>query len=367
MADFLVIGGGIAGASVGYFLSRAGRVVVLEMEEAPGRHATGRSAALFTEYYGNAVVRALTRASRSFFENPPPGFTDSELLTPRGTVALCPPGAEAAFEVMLAEGRQAPEPAHELSHTQVLDRCPLVRPDWFTRALLKPGTMDIDSAALHEGFLRGVRAAGGQVVVRARVRSLERRAGTWRARTDVGEFAPPVLVNAAGAWADEIARLAGLAPRGLVALRRTVFLTDPPAGVEVRGWPMINDVTDTFYLKPESGRLLISPADATPQPPADVRADDLDVARGAVRVEEATTLQVRSARPAWAGLRTFERDGSPVVGPDVDGFFWMAALGGYGLQMSPALGRVAAALALGEQPPTPDCVVSDISPKRALI
>src|SRR6266567_2932009 len=170
MTDFLVIGGGIAGAGVAYFLARTGRVLVLDMEDAAGRHSTGRSAALFTEYYGNAVVRALTRASRGFFLEPPPGFATGPLVTPRGTLALCPPGAEEVFEAELAQGRNAPVPAREVTREEAVAYCPVVRPDAFSRAMVKPATMDIDVDALHQGFLRGVRASGGGIVLRARVR-----------------------------------------------------------------------------------------------------------------------------------------------------------------------------------------------------
>jgi len=364
MADFLVVGGGIAGASVAYFLSQVGRVMVLDMEDAPGRHATGRSAALFTEYYGNVVVRALTRASRSFFLDPPSEFADRALVTPRGTVALCPPGAEDVFDTVLAAGQDAPEPAWELTRAQALEYCPVIRPEWFSRAMLKPATMDIDVDAVHQGFLRGVRAGGGRIVLRARVRGLDRRGGRWHARTDAGEFSAPILVNAAGAWADEVADLAGVPRIGLTPLRRTVFLTDPPPGLDVRGWPMVNDVTETFYLKPESGRLLVSPADATLVPPGDARPDDLDIARGAARVEEATTLRIRNVKPS-AGLRSFVAGGSPVVGaaPGADGFFWLAALGGYGMQMSPALGQTAAAVVRGDRASHMSSVLSQLTPQ----
>jgi D-arginine dehydrogenase len=322
------------------------------MEDAPGRHATGRSAALFTEYYGNAVVRSLTRASRDFFLDPPAGFAQTPLVTPRGTLALCPPGSEEAFEESFQEGLEAREPVRELTDEEVLHYCPVVRTERFTRAMLRPATMDIDTDALHQGFLRGVRAAGGHVVVRAHVRALEHRAGSWHASTDAGEFSAPIVLDAAGAWADKTAALAGAKPIGLHPLRRTAFLVDAPGEVNHHNWPMVIDVNETFYVKPESGMLLISPADATPSPPKDARPNDIDVALGVERVEAATTLRIRSVRKSWAGLRSFVTDGTPVVGPAsaIEGFFWFAALGGYGLQMSPALGRLVAKLTLGEQP-----------------
>jgi D-arginine dehydrogenase len=347
-ADFLVVGGGIAGASAGYFLARSGRVTLLEMEPAPGYHSTGRSAAVFSEYYGNRVVRALTAASRPFYSDPPPGI-NRPLLTPRGTVALCPAGAEERFAAALADGLTAPTPVREIDPDEVQRRCPIVRRGWYTRALFRGAVMDIDVDGAHQGFLRGIRAAGGRVVTSARVRRLARQDGMWRAATEAGEFTGRVVVNAAGAWADEIAVLAGVRPVGLTPKRRTAFLVDPPGGTAVDRWPMITDVTETFYLKPESGRLLVSPADATPVPPGDARPDDLDVALAAERVGQATTLEIRSIRHSWAGLRTMVPDDTPVIGPaaDAEGFTWLAGLSGYGVQTAPAAGQLAAALAAG--------------------
>jgi D-arginine dehydrogenase len=344
--DFLVVGGGIAGASAGYFLASSGRVTLLEMESAPGYHSTGRSAALFSEYYGNRVVRALTAASRPFYAAPPPGFTQP-LLRPRGVLALCPHGAEERFAAVLADGLTAPTPAREISPGEVPRYCPVVREGWYSRAMLKPAAMDVDVDAAHQGFLRGIRALGGRVVTSARVRGLARRGGLWHAATDAGEFAAPTLVNASGAWADEVAAMAGVRTVGLTPLRRTAFIAVPPDGAAVTGWPMVADVTETFYLKPESGQLLISPVDATPVPPGDARPDDVDVAMAVARVEAATTLVIRRVRSAWAGLRTATGDDTPVVGhaPDAAGFVWLAGLSGYGVQTAPAVGRIAAALA----------------------
>jgi D-arginine dehydrogenase len=359
-SDFLVIGGGIAGASAGYWLADSGRVTVLEMEAAAGYHSTGRSAALFSEYYGNSVVRALTAASRPFFTAPPPGFT-GPLLSPRGVLALGPHGAEDRFAEVLAAGLTAPVPVRELGPGEAQQHCPAVRPEWFSRAMLKPAAMDIDVDALHQGFLRGIRARGGHVVCSARLMSLARHGGAWQAATAAGEFTAEIVVNAAGAWADEVARLAGVRPVGLTPLRRTAFTvaapeengTGPGAAGGVAAWPMVADVTETFYFKPESGRLLISPADATAVAPGDARPDDLDVARAIDRVQAATTLVIRHVQQAWAGLRTAVPDDTPVVGeaPDAAGFCWLAGLSGYGIQTSPAVGRLAAALAVGSRVP----------------
>jgi D-arginine dehydrogenase len=372
ISDFLVLGGGMAGASAGYFLGESGRVRLLEMESALGYHSTGRSAALFSEYFGGRVVRALTAASRTFFTSPPPGFA-APLLSPRAVVALGPVGFEERFAAVLADGLTAPTPVREIGPAEVQRYCPVVRPGWYSRAMLKPAAMDIDVDALHQGFLRGIRARGGQVVTSARVRGLSRRRGLWCAVTDAGEFRAPVVLNAAGAWADEVAGLAGVPRIGLTPMRRTAFLADPPAGVAVDRWPMVTDVTDTFYFKPESGRLLISPADATPMPPGDVRPDDLDIALAAARVEASTTLVIRQVRQAWAGLRSSVPDDVPVIGeaPGAPGFCWLAALGGYGIQTAPAAGRLAAALATSARPGDGSLAVgiepAELAPGRAQV
>ena len=350
-SDVLVVGAGIAGAAAGYFLAAAGaRVTVLEMEDAPGRHATGRSAALFSEYFGPPPVRALTAASRQFLTT---GFPEAggPLLTPRGVVTVAAPRhSDAPFEAALATASTAPSGAEEISEAEARAMVPVLRPGVFRRAMHKPGAMDIDVAALHHGYLAGVRVRG-RVVTLARVGALRRDGGGWRATTPAGDHTAPVLVNAAGAWADEVAALAGVRPLGLLAYRRTACLIDP--GADAAGWPLLNDVPESFYCKPESGALLVCPADAVPDKPGDARARDLDVAMGIYRLEEATTLDVRRVAHAWAGLRTSAPDDLPVVGrdPAAPGFCWLAGLGGYGVQLSPAVGRLLAAAVLGAGPP----------------
>jgi D-arginine dehydrogenase len=361
-SDFLIVGGGIAGAAAGYFLAQHGRVRLLEREQVPGYHATGRSAALFSEYYGPPVVRSLTAASRGFLSDPPPGF-DTPLLAARGVLALrpvrppahltLPPDtaaegwdrwADACYEQALADGLRAPVPVAELAADQVQQLCPALRRNWYRQAMYKPGAMDIDVNALHQGLLRGVRAHGGELITGAAVSSVQQRAGGWRIHSPAGQFTAPVLVNAAGAWADELAIQAGVAPLRLRTTRRTACLIDGPDAMDVGAWPMVTDVTDTFYVKPESGRLLLSPADSQPVGPSDARPQDLDVAAAVERVNQATVLAIKHVVRAWAGLRTFAEDGLPVIGPagGKPGFFWLAALGGYGIQLAPAAGQVLA-------------------------
>lgn len=361
-SDVLVVGAGIAGAAAGFFLATAGaRVTVLEMEDAPGRHATGRSAALYSEYFGPPEVRALTAASRDFLADPPPGFAGAPLLSPRGVVTVARPGAEAEFEAALASARTAPSGATEISPAEAARLVPVLRAGRYARAMHKPGALDIDVAALHQGYLRGIRATG-RLLTRAGVRELRHDRGRWRA----GDHTAPVLVDAAGAWADGLAVLAGAAPLGLVPHRRTACLVDP--GRDAAGWPLLNDVPETFYCKPESGALLVCPADAEPDEPGDVRPRDVDVAIGVDRLERATTLSVRRVAHSWAGLRTSAPDDLPVVGPDpqVRGFSWLAALGGYGVQLSPAVGRLLAAAVLDRDVPAglPPEAAKALSPGR---
>ncbi|WBB63408.1 FAD-dependent oxidoreductase [Streptomyces sp. WMMC500] len=370
MADVLVIGGGIAGAAAGWSLAgRSGsrRVTLLEAERVPGMHATGRSAALFSEYFGNAAVRALTVHSRVFYATPPTGFAAGPLLTPRGVLALGTPETAAAFAAAKAAGAGAPQPAVELTVEEALGLCPLLRPGAFDRALHKPGACDVDVDAAHQGFLRGLRAAGGTVVTGARVTGLVRRGGRWHAATPAGDFSAPLVVNAAGAWADGVAKLAGVPPAGLVPYRRTAALARVPDGHDVTGWPMVTDVADTFYARPEPGGLLLSPADATPTAPGPVRHDEADVALAIARFEAMVALPLRHVSHAWAGLRTAAPDDTPVIGPDPDapGFCWLAGLGGYGIQTAPAAGALLAALAAEDAPP-PELLplVADVTPVR---
>jgi len=255
----------------------------------------------------------------------------------------------------------------ELTATEAFELCPALDRDWLGRALFNPGSMDMDVHAIHGGFLKGLRARGGTVLTDAELLGLERRAGVWHLRTSAGNVAGPVVVNAAGAWADVVGRMAGARPIGLVPKRRTAFTIDPPSGMETARWPMVIEVGETLYFKPEAGRLLVSPADETPMDPCDCQPDEMDVALAAARLETVTSLRVRRVAHKWAGLRSFVRDRTPVAGfaPDVEGFFWLAGQGGYGIMTSPAMGRVAAALATGREIPADIAVAAgELAPGR---
>lgn len=348
--DAIVIGGGIAGASAAFEIARDRRVVLLERESHCGHHTTGRSAASFTENYGNGVIRRLVLASRAFLSAPPPGFCDYPLLGPRGMVTVARQDQLDSLDSALATASALVPSIVRISCERAIELVPVLRRDYVAAAIFEPHSMDIDVNGLHQGFLRGVRAQGSKVVTSAGVRAIEHRGGRWRVETAAGTFLAPDVVNAAGAWGDEVATMAGVAPVGLQPKRRTAFNIPAPDGVDVSRWPLVDDVGAEFYFKPDAGRLLVSPADATPSEPMDAYADDMDVAIGAERLERATTISVTRVLRSWAGLRTFVADATPVIGPDdeVPGFHWLVGQGGYGIKTSPALSRLCASLLRGE-------------------
>ncbi len=352
-ADFLIVGGGIAGASIGYWLAREGTTVLLEREEQPGYHSTGRSAALFWEGYGTAQVRALTCASRAFLSAPPAGFTEHPILTPRGALIVASKTRVAALDELLTEIAANAPAAHRIAAAEALAMVPVLRPAAVHAAVYEPDAFDIDVHALHQGYLRGIRAAGSSVMSNAGVQAIERAGGAWQVRTAAGSWRSPVLINAAGAWCDELARMAGIPPIGLVPKRRSAFIFAPPEGLQTARWPMFIDVDESFYVKPDAGMLLGSPANADPTHPQDVQPEELDIAIAIDRIESATTLTIRRPARTWAGLRSFVEDGDLVGGfePGAPGFFWVAAQGGYGIQTSAAMGEACAALASGRDIP----------------
>jgi D-arginine dehydrogenase len=352
--DVAIVGGGIAGAAAAYALAPRHRVLLLERESQCGYHTTGRSAALYIEIYGNETVRALTVAGRAFFHAPPAGFAEHPLLTPRGMMYVAGDAGRAAIEALHAEIRDLSDSARVLEAAEVRDRCPVLRPEVATCGLLDPEAMDIDVHALHQGYLRAARAQGMQLVTDAGVEALARADGLWTLRTRAGTFRAAHVVNAAGAWADDFARLAGAEPIGLAPLRRTAITFDAPAGSDPAGWHAVVDIDETWYFKPEAGRLMGSPADETPSPPCDAQPEELDVAVCVERIEQASTMTIRRLVSRWAGLRSFAPDRTLVIGPDprVEGFFWCAGQGGYGMQTAP--GTVLAIAGLfddGELPP----------------
>jgi D-arginine dehydrogenase len=352
-ADFLVIGGGIAGASVAYFLAPHGRVILLEREAQPGYHSTGRSAALFDESYGSPQVNALTRASRAFFEAPPAGFCDVPLLSPRGALTVAEPGQEAELQACWNQLQRTTPSATLLNAEQACALIPVLRPEKVLAAMLNPDPADMDVDALHQGFLRGIARAGGHVVCHAEVKSLHCQDGQWQVQAGGQTYMAPIVINAAGAWADVIAQRAAVQPLGLQPKRRSAMIFAPPEGLDCRHWPMAFGVAEDWYFKPDAGALLGSSANVDPVQPQDVQPEELDIATAIYAIEQITTLQIRRPSRTWAGLRSFFPDGDLVGGFDkaAPGFFWLAGQGGYGVMTSPAMGETCAALLRGQPIP----------------
>jgi D-arginine dehydrogenase len=359
--DVLIIGGGLAGVSLAAALADSRRVMLIERELMLGTHTTGRSAALFMESYGKEPVRALTRASRHFYHVPPQGFAEHPLVNPRDVLHVATAEQVDALEAMSTRDDLAAAPW--LDTTTLHTRCPILRPDHFVAGLLEHGCLDIDVASAQFGFTRQLRAAGGTIVTDRRIDAIEPGVGGWTIVTDQGRMSASVVVNAAGAWADEVAHLAGVAPLGLEPKLRTALTVEAPAGADISEWPMVIDVEESFYFKPDAGRLLLSPADELDSPPCDAQPDDFQVALAIHRFEEATGIAVHRPLSRWAGLRTFAPDRVPVIGFDtsVRGFFWLAGQGGYGIQAAPGIAALARALILDVPLPS-DLVEAGVDP-----
>lgn len=369
-SDFLVIGAGVSGASAAAELATEGSVIVVEMEERAGYHSTGRSAALFTPNYGPPLVRALIAAGTDFYRDPPRGFADQPLLTPRGAITFVGAGHESRIDDFLVE-TGAGTPIAEISAAQACEMAPLLRREAVARAMLDPHVMDMDANAIHQGYLKSLKARGGRVATDQRIVSLERRNGAWHAASATGNtFQAPVVINAAGAWADEIGRLAGLGPIGLQPKRRTAIIVAGDAALAPATLPALDDGATESYVKPDAGRLMASLGDATPSPACDAQPEDIDVAMIVDWLERTTHLAVKRIEHSWAGLRSFVPDDDPVAGFDetAEGFFWLAGQGGYGIMLSAALGGVTRDLVCRGSlaSPASDCGITEsaLSPRR---
>ena len=363
--DILVIGGGIAGLSAAAALSSHARVTVLEAEEQVGYHSSGRSATMVHYALGDRLVRALTLASRPFFETPPDGFTDVPLGHRVPVLVHARDDEREALDALDAEISLFAK-LERLDSAGVHELCPLLRDD-ARHGIADFEAIRLDPHALLQGNLRQLRSRGGELHTGARVARIAREGGVWAVTTEKGDsFAAPVLVNAAGSWADAVAVLAGVRPLGLEPKRRTIITFDAPPGTPLDRLPFAKTVGDQLYFAAESGRLFASPMDEVPSEPMDAQPDEYEVALAAYRMEERTTVQVRQIHSKWAGLRTFTPDRHPAAGfaPDAEGFFWLAGQGGFGLQTSPAMAQIVESLVAATAWPVPDVAREALLPDR---
>ncbi len=352
-AEFLIVGAGIGGTSCAHWLSTEHSVIVLEMESQPGYHTTGRSVAVYTEAYGPRTIRALAKSGYEFLTNPPDGFSDVALSRPQGLFFIARDDQMAALEAGLVEVQELSPEIQMISAAEAVAQIPILRQDYLAGAFLDPTALALDVNAIHQGYIRALKRNGGEIVCNAEVAALERKAGKWWVTTPAGEFAAPVLINAAGAWADDLGQMVGATKINLQPKRRTVIAFVPPNCEVDSNWPVVIDCQEEFYFKVDAGTVLGSPADETPVVAQDVQPEEIDIAYTIDRLEKATTMTIGRLERKWAGLRSFVPDGIPVSGydPKLEGFCWCAGQGGYGIETSIGMGRSTAALAAGKPLP----------------
>ncbi|MDR3505569.1 MAG: FAD-binding oxidoreductase [Acidocella sp.] len=361
--DVIVIGAGIVGASAAAGLGATHKVALLEQEEQAGFHTTGRSAAIWIRNYGPPDVRVLTGLSYDFYQNPPADIGTDKLAVGREILYLAPADQTDNLDALIGQGLGI----EEISMAKAKELCPAIIDGYAVRAGLESDGFDMDVAALHQFYLRRVRQAGGQLMLRNRAGRLERKNGVWEVETSGGAvLTAPIVINAAGAWGDEVAKLAGLPPIGLVPCRRTAAIIDP-VPYQVEHWPMVQSAGHDWYVRTEARtKLMVTPCDETPDTPHDVQPDELDVAIGIDRMQQALNIEVRRVEHSWAGLRTFTQDRSLAFGWDnaAPGFFWCVGQGGYGIQTAPAASALVTAMVKGEDPGEAGRIIPAIDPMR---
>jgi D-arginine dehydrogenase len=368
--DFLIIGGGIGGTSAAYFLAGTHKVVVLEMEDQPGYHTTGRSIAAYTEAYGPRTIRALAKVGYRFFTRPPAEFSDARLSRPQGFLFVARKNQRETMEALLSSVQELAPSVQPISRHDAVETVPVLRGDYIDSAFLDPTALALDVAAIHQGYIQGLRRKGGEIVCRAEAQGFEYRTGKWHVTTPAGRFSAPVVINAAGAWADVIAERIGAKSIGLQPMRRTAIAFVPPNSALDNNWPVVIDADEDWYFKIDAGMVLASLAEETPVEPQDAQPEELDIALTVDRIERATTMQINRILRSWAGLRSFVADRVTVCGydPTVDGFFWCCGQGGYGIETSYGMGRAAASLATEQGVPEDIAALgvttADLAPDR---
>ena len=361
--DVIIIGAGVVGASLAWRLAPSCRVAIVEAEDQPGYHSTGRSAAHYTDVIGGAVIQALSAATRPFLENPPPGFSDVPLIRRRPVLLLFGTGTRDASFTLDGLSHVIGHQLIELDRDGCLERCPVLKPEKIESGLWEPAAGDIDVHAIHGAYLRAARASGAAMLLSAPATEMEHRSGVWHVTVPGKTLEAPVVANCAGAWGDVVGRMAGAAPVGLSPMRRTAFTFRGPNGMDHGAWPLVADDGESFYFKPEAGLILGSLADEQPSEPCDAAPEELDLALAAHRIMEWTTLDIRRMESRWAGLRSFVPDRLPVTGfdPSCEGFFWNVGQGGAGIQTSTGLSAYAASVILGNSLPQ-DLLDADLDP-----
>ena len=356
MNDFLIIGGGIAGLSVGARLSALGKVTLLEAEHALGYHTSGRSAAMFEQTYGSPSTVALNHASYEYHEN-----ANGGVLSPRGLMLVGSSKNRAAFESDMKTMSM-----HPLSMKEALDFVPILDPDAVELAGYHAEAWDIDTDRLMQNFAKEIRRNGGEIILNSRVEVITRQSAGWQVACKNAEYQGTTFINAAGSWADIVAQLAGIEPIGLTPFRRSMARIPAPNDLDVRAWPMMFGPGEDWYAKPDAGQLLISPAEEHLSEPCDAWADDLVLAEGIARYEENVTVPVTRLTTSWAGLRTFSPDRNLVIGFEKTDptYFWFAGQGGYGFQTSPAASQFAADLISGAPSILPEEAQKMLNPAR---
>ncbi len=354
--EFLIIGGGIAGVSAAARLAPLGRVILCEGEDHLAHHASGRSAALYEPSYGRAPVKALSEASGDYLRAAHGG-----VLSPRGLMIAARAEEAAQFAADVAEMNLT-----EIAPAAACARVPVLDPGQVALAAAADHAWDIDTDRLIRNFAREARDHGASIITRAPVTAIERLDNGWRVETGAGVFRAARLVDAAGPWADRIAEMAGIAPRGIRPFRRSMARIPAPAGHDVSAWPMLFGPGESWYAKPDAGALIVSPADEDPAEPHDAFTDDMVLAEGLARYEAMVTAPVTRMLANWAGLRSFAPDRVLVIGPDPADrdFLWLAGQGGYGFQTAPAASQLLADLAAGRAPALDDAIVAALTPGR---